>query len=263
MFDYQICIADQRTPLVVFFGPRASGKKLALIRLTKYLNERGMSIKVDRSFRPSGDKQYELLCDWFEHVVASGDINNNIGHFLNWTILIKILDQRKRPICQILRLHGDWCFDADQPNFTIPDLFNYIQKISNKKIWMFFIEDCWEDQACRNLYSQRILQMKQLATSKDRIIFVTSKVDKQVSLFHPDGHPNTLGMFRRIKQQYPHFFDAFKYPPPIKWFKPYKSDFAFFSAGYFTNGHNGKVEFLPGEDFYPKQLWTIVKSNVI
>lgn len=260
MLDYQICIADQRTPLVVFFGPRASGKMMALIRLTKYLYERGMYITADRLLRPYSDKHYELLCDWFEHVMRSGSFTD--GHFLNRTLLIKILDQSGTPICQILRLHGNWCFDANQPNFAFPALFNYIQKIPNKKIWMFFIEDSWVDQVCRNYYSQRILQMKQFATSKDRIIFVISKVDKQYSLFHLNDPLNTSGLFRGIKQQYPHVFDAFKYPPPIKWFKPYKSDFAIFSAGYFTIDHNGNDVYLSGEDFYPKQLWTKIKNNL-
>lgn len=214
----------------------------------------------DRLLRPPGDKHYELLCNWFENGVRSGIFTD--GNFLNKTILIKILDQRSWPICQILRLHGDWCFDTNQPHFSFPVFFKYIQKTSHTKIWMFFIEDSWEDQVCRNYYSKRILQMKQFANHKDRIIFVESKVDLQSQFFRRDGYPDSSKLFNSIKRQYPYVVDAFAYPPPIKWFKPYKSEFVFFSAGHFTFDSKGRNVYIPSENIYPERLWAKILKNI-
>ena len=262
MFDYRIYIADQRIPLVVLFGPRASGKMMTLIRLREYLRKRGMHMTVDQSLRPSGDKSYEILCKWFEQQNVFHGVIDDL-HLLDRTILVRILDQRARPICQILRLEGDLCFDTDLPNYSFQALYEYIQSITNKKIWLFFVEENWGgSQTVRDLYAKKIQEMHSRILPMDKSIFIFNKVDRS-NHFRPDGRPNAPGIFQNIKNQYPLVFDRYVNRNPItRWFAPYKFDFVTFSAGTFDRTVDGRHVYAPGEDFYPEQLWKVIKKNV-
>ena len=45
-------------PVVVLFGAKTSGKTMALIRLTRYLEKNGYQVVPDKIFRPSFDNHY-------------------------------------------------------------------------------------------------------------------------------------------------------------------------------------------------------------
>ena len=49
-YSDEILVADNISPLVVLFGPAASGKTMTLIRLTRFLIEKGYYVVPDRLF---------------------------------------------------------------------------------------------------------------------------------------------------------------------------------------------------------------------
>ena len=61
--ENDITIADKRTPIVMLFGPRSSGKSMTLVRLSRYLHDLGYTIKVDKTFK--SDAKYKEKCEKF------------------------------------------------------------------------------------------------------------------------------------------------------------------------------------------------------
>ena len=50
-----VTIADHDTPIVVLYGPPACGKTMTLVRLARYLKDKGYQVVPDNSFRDSQD----------------------------------------------------------------------------------------------------------------------------------------------------------------------------------------------------------------
>ena len=65
-------IADRSTPVVLLVGPPASGKTMMLVRLTRWLKNKGYTVTPVRTFRPS-DGAYERMCDDFNAMVSSNE----------------------------------------------------------------------------------------------------------------------------------------------------------------------------------------------
>lgn len=59
----KVTIADRDTPVIVLFGPPACGKTMTLIRLSRFLQKEGYTVRPDESFRPSFDRHYKEMCD--------------------------------------------------------------------------------------------------------------------------------------------------------------------------------------------------------
>ena len=45
-----ITISDKSSPIVLLFGPMSSGKSMTLVRLSRYLRDKGFIIKTDKYF---------------------------------------------------------------------------------------------------------------------------------------------------------------------------------------------------------------------
>lgn len=192
MDNYLICIADQRTPLVVFFGPRASGKMMGLLRLSRYLECRGLIINSDPILRPAGDSYYMRRC---EHFCGWACLNLSPGDICSYRImLVKVIHQGK-PICQILKLLGEHCFDDIDVHRPFPAYFNAITNIPNRKVRVFFVEENWgRESSVRGFYAAQIYNMENCISPQDKVIFLCGKVDCSAH-FRAGECPNEYAIF--------------------------------------------------------------------
>ena len=257
-----VTVSDPKTPVVVLFGARTSGKTMTLIRLTKYLEGMGYNVVPDPIFRPDTDTHYQRMCNEFGTLAHSdyAAVGNDVMSFM----LVKVISPNGRTLCQILEAPGEHYFDADIPNRRFPAYIeNISHAIKNRKTWLFIVEENWGgSQTVRDLYAKKIQDMQRRIKPIDKIIFTCHKVDKS-NHFRPDGRPNVPEIFKNIKNQYPHIFDRYVNRNPLtRWFVPYKFDFVTFSAGTFNPTGDGRQVYTPGEDFYPEQLWRVIKKNI-
>lgn len=257
-----VTVSDPKIPVVVLFGARTSGKTMTLIRLTKYLEGMGYNVVPDPIFRPDTDTHYQRMCNEFRTLAHSNyaAVGNDVMSFM----LVKVISPNGRTLCQILEAPGEHYFDADIPNRRFPAYIeNISHAIKNRKTWLFIVEENWGgSQTVRDLYARKIQEMQRRIKPMDKIIFTCHKVDRS-NHFRPDGRPNVSEIFQNIKNQYPHIFDRYVNRNPItRWFDPYRFDFVTFSAGTFNPTGDGRQVYTPGEDFYPEQLWRVIKKNI-
>ena len=258
--DIVVSVSDP-APVVVLFGPAASGKTMTLVRLTLYLEKMGYQIIPINTFRPAYDEHYKRICNEYSKLCHSkyAPGGNEAISFM----LVKVLDKIGRPICQLLEAPGEHYFDPTDPKMQFPTYITNIMQLTNKRVWMFIVEQDWgRDQEMRDMYVQRIINMP-ANLRRDKSIFVCHKVDKHPEVFLGNGKPNTNQIFKNIKNQYPGIFTPFVNRNPItKLFRKYNFKFVPFSAGAFTPTDNGRQVYIPGEDVYPKLLWKAILKTV-
>ncbi len=256
-----VTISDTKTPVVVLFGARTSGKTMTLIRLAKYLSGQGYSVVHDPIFRPDRDTHYQRMCRDFPQLIHSdyAASGNDVISFM----LVKVIDPNGRTLCQILEAPGEHYFDADIPDRPFPSYIQKICSIPNRRSWIFIIEENWGgSQGVRDLYARKIRSMQRLINTRDRVVFTCHKVDKS-SHFRSDGRPDERQIFQNIQFQYPHIFDPYVNRNPItRFFSPYAFDFVPFSAGAFTPTSSGRQVYNAGPDHYPARLWEAIKRNI-
>lgn len=256
-----VTVSDPKTPVVVLFGARTSGKTMTLIRLTKYLEGMGYNVVPDPIFRPDADTHYQRMCNEFRTLAHSdyAAVGTGVMSFM----LVKVISPSGRTLCQILEAPGEHYFDPNIPDRRFPAYIERISTIRNRKTWIFIVEEYWGgSQNVRDLYAQKIQNMQRYIKPRDKIVFTCHKVDNSKN-FRPDGRPNIPAIFENIKNQYPHIFDRYVNRNPItRWFSPYKFDFVVFSAGRFNPTGDGRQVYTPGEDIYPEQLWKVIKKNI-
>ena len=253
-----VAISDP-APIVILFGAVCLGKKMALIRLTRYLEENGYIVKPERTFRPSNDNYYKAICDRFDKEVDSD--NAASAHGSLGFMLLKIYDRNGAPICQILDAPGEHYFDVEY-NMEFPPYINGIIHAENQRVWICLVELDWRERQTRIAYAKRIAHLKHKINYKDKIILMCNKVDKH-SQFFDKGLPVTKRFFEGIKTQYPHIFGHFKNANPItKSFRKYDFDFVVFSAGKFNQGVDNSMLYIESEDIYPATLWKAILKAI-
>ena len=267
-------------PVVVLFGAATSGKTMALIRLTQYLEKQGYQVVPDKIFRPSYDTHYKKMCN--EYIKLCHSKYAPSGNEAISFMLVKVLDRIGRPICQLLEAPGEHYFDEKDPKKPFPTYITNIMNLRNKRVWMFLVEQNgfneddedqngikvaakqrnMTDQEMRDMYVQRIINMP-ANLRRDKTIFTCHKVDKSQQVFLGNGRPNKSQIFKNIKNQYPGIFTPFVNKNPItRLFRKYNFQFVPFSAGAFTKTDSGKQVYTPGEDIYPKLLWKAILKTV-
>lgn len=262
-----LCIADTSSPLVVLFGPAASGKTMALIRLTRYLHTKGYSVVPERPFRPAYYHIYQEVCDSFDKLLFSNyAVRSTSGAEM---LLLKVVDRKGEVVCQLLDTPGPYFFDPNILQEPWRKSIDYIRILQNKRVWLYFVEEGWCDGETRTRYAQRIKQHVFDSSRADKSVFVFSKVDNINYL----RNRNRLGevnmppeLFKAIGYQYPDIFTPFENKPPLKWFKQYNCQFVPFSSGFFHKGRdeNGCVyqHYIESHNVYPEQLWKAILKSV-
>jgi hypothetical protein len=253
-----IVTVSDPAPVVVLFGAGASGKTMTLIRLTRYLKSLKLKVEPDTTFRPSQSKHYQEMCENFATAVNDSYAADRT-RLLSF-MLVKVMDEIGRPICQILEAPGEHYFNTDIPNATFPTYINNITQLANPKIWVFIVEKGWKDQKDRSNYANKICEMLSIIDPKDRVIFTCHKADLHRALIR-NGIPNRKQFFLDIRNQYPNIFANYVNRNPItKLWRTYNFDFVVFSAGTFNPTADGRQVYNQGKDIYPKKLWVAVKK---
>ncbi len=255
-----VTIPDTITPIVVLFGPKSSGKTLVLLRMIRWLEQNEFQVVPEMVFRPQHDEHYSRMCAELKNIAYSTYTpggTDQISFMLN-----KVLDNVGNPRFQLLEAPGEHYFDVKAPNDPFPTYINHIRTTPNRKVWVFIVEQNWgRDQGERNMYAQKICQMQQLMSPKDKVVFLINQVDKLRGQFKPDGHPNIQVFFNNIKQQYPGIFSKYKNSGLSSFlYGEYNFKAVCFSSGVFNKTNTGKEVWTLENDWYCQELWKALKA---
>ena len=253
-----VTIVNKDIPLVILFGPPACGKTMTLVRLTRYLRSKGFKISPVRSFRPSGDQNYQNICNNFDGMINQSDASKSTA--LIEFMLVEILNNGKS-LCQILEAPGEYYFDPANPQNPFPNYVNTIINSINRKIWCIFVEPDWENDSDRRNYSLRINHLKTRMRSRDKTIFVFNKIDKTDYVMAP-GKVNVSQARKSVLHLYPNIFEPFRNLNPItKFFSEWRCDFIPFQTGDFTQSTTD-LTYQQGPDEYPAILWSTITRHI-
>ena len=249
----QITISDKQTPLILLVGPPACGKTMTLIRLARYLKEKGYQLEPVRTLRPSTDKAYLDLCNNF-NAMLSTPLAANATSLISF-MLVRVLRQGK-VLCQILEAPGEHYFNPNDPHSPFPTYLNQIFANRMRKIWAFIVEKDWRDEQNRIDYVQRIRDLQLQVDTRDRAIFLLNKIDL-TNFVLGRGRVNRSAAKKDIEDNYPGIFEPFRNTHPISSFwRPWRCEFLPFQTGTYTaDSRNGQLYFQSGPDEYPAALW--------
>ena len=259
----KVTISDTTTPIVVLFGPPSCGKTMTLVRLARYLQNQGYTVKPEKSFRPSYDKNYIEMCNGFNTKIYSDDAAESTKN-INFMLIRVFLGSR--PICQILEGPGEYYFDPKKPADPFPKYVNAIINSNNRKLWAVLLEpdetNTRMDTPQRALYTQKIAKLKSRLRPMDKVMFVLNKVDETLFVRTP-GNIDYGQAKRQVEQWYQNIFEPFKNVNPItKLWKPYNCDFIAFQTGDFSKANDGTLTFQEGSDIYPRNLWQLITKKL-
>lgn len=251
----QITISDKTSPIVVLFGPPACGKTMSLVRLTRYLKEKGYKVEPISTFRPAADTHYSTMCERFNNDVNSrkaADSTKSISF-----MLVKVLDERGLTICQILEAPGEYYFNPQDPSAPFPSYVNAIVASHNRKIWCYMVEPAWKDQPERVGYVDKIKSLKRSMRKSDKAVFVFNKIDMTSFVLEP-GRINEKAARKEVKELYPGIFEPFRTVGVFGTSDNFK--FVPFHTGFYSKDPSGGQFFDAGDEVYPEKLWkTILK----
>lgn len=260
-------IADPDTPIAVLFGPPACGKTMTMIRLAKFLTEKGYSIEPVRSFRKDYDHNYTRNCDNFNGLLREPQYTWAAEKSLGLNFMLLKVSRGGTPIVHILEAPGEHYYDPAEPNEPKANFIPYITKVinaPNRKLWIYMTEPNWKNKGDRVNYARKISSMRTKTNRKDKSILLFNKID-ETGFEKSMGEVNQEAAEQHVSNMYPGLFDCFKNQNPITsiW-KPYACTLVPFSTGTYTKklieGKNRK-KFTEGPDAYPLKLWnTILKS---
>lgn len=251
-----ITLADRKSPIVVLFGPPASGKTMTLIRLTRYLKCCNYGIFTVRNFRPSDDLYYQDMCDTFNDRVNESVASPGTP-FLDF-MLVDITRNAGQRVCQILEAPGGGYHNPTYPNRGFARYVDSIINAPNRKIWIIMVEPNWKFDHIS--YVDKVKKLRAKMRPSDKVVFLYNKIDDTGFVRSP-GNINTPMAIKDIEDKYPGVFEPFKNVNPItRLFKKYNCHFVAFSTGSYHEATDGTVMYNESDDIYPAALWsTIIK----
>ncbi len=249
----EVTIANPTIPVVVLYGPAQCGKTMTLIRITRWLKDKGYRVEPLRNFRPAHDKHYQKMCDDFNLMVTQSDAQDSTGYIS--FMLVQVSDSVGTPICQILEAPGEYYFDKGAPKAQYP---RYVQQIihgPNRKIWCIMIEPNWADSSDRLNYVEKIRVLKTQMSPRDKTIFVYNKIDLTGFVISV-GNINNKAAYNDAEYNYPGIYTPFRKQGIFGQSDAFK--FVPFQTGVYNMASDGGKIFIPGHDNYPKQLWDAI-----
>lgn len=251
-------INDEKTPLIVFFGPASCGKTMTLIRLARYLRTQGYRIAPVENFRPKRDKVYERMCGDFPKMINSSVAATGTGH-INF-LLAKVFDNKGNTICQLLEGPGELYFD---PNKATQEFPTFVRKIfSNdklRKVFVFFVESGNYEDYIRNNYSSTLAQIRRECQAMNTSIFLHNKIDLTDYVIRP-GVINMAESSNAINSEFNGIFTPFVSQGLFLKYKEYL--YVPFSTGSYVTDSKGEQQYTQGSDTYPKALWEAILKCV-
>lgn len=258
--ENDITVADKRTPVVMLFGPRSSGKSMTLVRLSRYLRDNDYTIKVDKTFK--SDAKYKEKCDKFLKDLDTKEALS--GNAYTDFLLVKVIKHGKT-ICQFLEAPGEHYFDpkdVSAKNFP-PYMTEIIRKLRNRKIWAFITEAEWDvNNSIKKSYVRRIANCKaQLVRENDRFVILYNKVDQKDELFD-DGRIHVSSAEKTMMDEYDGLAKLFVNKNPItSLWRKYNYKFVPFCTGYYFT-EKGRLTYKESDDGYPKLLWNALMECI-
>lgn len=253
-----VTVSDPDAPLVILFGPPACGKTMTLVRLTRYLKDKGFILAPIRTFRPVQDTNYSNLCENFDTMISSNNAAASTDRIS--FMLVEVIKDGRR-LCQILEAPGEYYFNPKEPNAPFPAYVNSIAANSNRKIWTFMVEPNWLNLEDRRNYVSKIGKLKQQMRPKDSTIFVYNKIDT-TNFVRSAGDVNMSQVVKDLKNNYPSILDSFKNQNPItKLWRDYNCDVVPFQTGYYTNSRSG-LTYQEGPEEYCRILWNSIMNCI-
>lgn len=253
-----VIMPEDGVPVVVLYGPAGCGKTMLLIRMVRYLRDKGYIASPVRTFRPAADANYQQICDGFNDKIT-GDLAASQTDLISF-LLVEIARQGK-PICRILEVPGEHILPKAERLRPYP---RYLQAVLNstklRKIWLAMVEPDWEDQSDRDKYVLKLQDLKRRMSAHDKVIFVFNKVDN-TNLVVQAGKVNVAQAEKKTKTLYPGIFNCFENVSPIsKMWRKYDCGFVPFQTGTYSEASDGSIYFTPGPVQYCDNLWnTILK----
>jgi len=246
-------------PVVVFVGPKGSGKTAVLLRLANYLRKNeNISMSINDEFRK--DLEYESTISKFENAM----INIKTNPPRTGGVDFCLVDVRKKTElkCQILEAPGEHYFRPENP--TQKQFNNYLDTIlfnSNyKKIVVFFFEkNMLKTPELKAHYSNRLnLIINKLNLKKDKVLVLYNKVDKDNELIK-DGKVNRREIKKRVydNPSYSQFKNALQSNKKLK-----RVPFLPFSSGTFFDIGPDDQSWSLGKDDYPKEFWSSIENTI-
>ncbi|UKK50053.1 TIR domain-containing protein [Prevotella sp. E13-17] len=248
-----VSINDQSTPMAIFVGPPAVGKTMTIVRLAKYLMQKGYTVSADRSFRPCNDSYYCNLCDYFDYLIA-----NNIqarGNCWNECVMISV-GRGNSSVLQCIDVPGD-IFNS---NDCIPAYFHQIVHTHNPKIWIMLIEPKWKGKEVSESYIKNIYKYrKSFISSSDKVILLINKVDITFHVYEKDRVMMST-LISELQNYYPGLMDSFRNSNKfVSIIRKYICDIIPFQTGMYTLNNMGTSMFTPASDYFPELLWKSLK----
>lgn len=255
-------IVDNKTPIVVLFGPPACGKTMTLVRLTRYLKSQGYTVEPIPSFRPSYDRNYQEMCKNFDYMISQDDAAGR-NERINF-MLVRVLKNGK-PLCQILEGPGEYYFNPKAPKAQFPAYVSNIISSPNRKIWTIMLEPDntnGMDNQTRKLYANKLERLKTKIDYRSKIVFLFNKIDETHCVISP-GNIRYGQLLQQTEQLYQNIFVPFMNVNPIsKLWRKYNFDFLAFQTGDYVEASDGTQRFEEGADIYPKKLWKLLQKRI-
>ncbi len=236
--------------LVVFAGPRETGKTVALMRLTHFLRKnRNTKVEPDRTYR--NDARYQESVKAFLDDLHTPDFSPKRTGKIDFLVLDVF--KGSEVFCQFLEAPGEAFFNTDDPHNT--NFPPYLTKILNNhklnKVFIFFFEENMLAKSDPLAYSKCLARLVGMMNrKKDDVIILYNKSDKLRQLYDRNK-PNVREFKRRLynNDYYGDFLGALKeLGIPVK--------FVTFSSGDFSQIPGKDTErWTHSDDHYPDTLW--------